>query len=67
MTTIRLVNAVLDVIDKLTQFEEFYNIKYKRKEIQDLLDDCVQSDMVTTEIQEKSKKILNNLNKKLNN
>ena len=62
-----LRNAVLDVIDKLTEFEEFYNIKYKRKEIQDLLDDCVQSDMVTTEIQEKSKKILNNLNKKLNN
>ena len=36
-------------------------------EIKDLLEDCINSDMVTQEIQEKSQKILENIDKKMNN
>ena len=59
--------GILDILNKLTQFEEFYNIKYKRKEIKELLEDCAKNDMVTSEVQEKSQKVLDNLNLKLNN
>ena len=57
----------IDILCKLTKFEEFYNIKYKTKELVDLLEDCANSDMVTSEVQEKSKKVLSNINKKTNN
>ena len=59
--------GIIDIIDNITRFDEFYNIKYKNSEIKDLLEDCVNNDMVTQEIQEKSQKILENIDKKLNN
>ncbi len=62
-----LRSGILDILNKLTTFEEFYNIKYKRKEIKDLLEDCVKNDMVTSEVQEKSQNVLDNLNQRLNN
>ena len=62
-----LRSGILDILNKLTTLEEFYNIKYKRKEIKDLLEDCVKNDMVTSEVQEKSQNVLDNLNQKLNN
>ena len=37
------------------------------KELVELLEDCANSDMVTTEVQEKSQKVLNHINKKNNN
>ena len=59
--------GIIDIIDNITRFDEFYNIKYKISEIKDLLEDCVNNDMVTQEIQEKSQKILENIDKKMNN
>ena len=59
--------GIIDIIDNITRFDEFYNIKYKNSEIKDLLEDCINSDMVTQEIQEKSQKILENIDKKMNN
>ena len=64
---IEVRSGILDILNKLTTFEEFYNIKYKRKEIKDLLEDCVKNDMVTTEVQEKSQNVLNNINQKMYN
>ena len=61
-----LRRGILDILVKLTEFEEYYNIKYKDQEIKDLLDDCSKSDMVTPEVQEKSQKVLDNINQKLN-
>ena len=62
-----LRTGILDILYILTKFDEFYNIKYKRKELQELLEDCVKNDMVTSEVQEKSQNVLDNLNQKLNN
>ena len=59
--------GIIDIIDNITRFDEFYNIKYKNSEIKDLLEDCINSDMVTQEIKEKSQKILENIDKKMNN
>jgi hypothetical protein len=59
--------GIIDIIYNITRFDEFYNIKYKNSEIKDLLEDCINRDMVTQEIQEKSQKILENIDKKLNN
>ena len=62
-----LRTGILDILYILTKFDEFYNIKYKRKELQELLEDCSKNDMVSIEVQEKSQNILNNLNKKMKN
>ena len=59
--------GIIDIIYNITRFDEFYNIKYKNSEIKDLLEDCINSDMVTQEIKEKSQKILENIDKKMNN
>ena len=59
--------GIIDIIYNITRFDEFYNIKYKNSEIKDLLEDCINRDMVTQEIQEKSQKILENIDKKMNN
>jgi hypothetical protein len=59
--------GIIDIIYNITRFDEFYNIKYKNSEIKDLLEDCVNNEMVTQEIQEKSQKILENIDKKMNN
>lgn len=59
--------GIIDVIYNITGFDEFYNIKYKNSEIKDLLEDCINRDLVTQEIQEKSQKILENIDKKMNN
>ena len=59
--------GIIDTIYNITRFDEFYNIKYKNSEIKDLLEDCVNNDMVTQEIKEKSQKILENIDKKMNN
>lgn len=59
--------GIIDIIFNITRFDEFYNIKYKNSEIKDLLEDCINSDMVTQEIKEKSQKILENIDKKMNN
>ena len=59
--------GIIDIIYNITRFDEFYNIKYKNSEIKDLLEDCVNNDMVTQEIKEKSQKILENIDKKMNN
>ena len=62
-----LRTGILDILYILTKFDEFYNIKYKRKELQELLEDCSKNDMVSIEVQEKSQNILNNLNQKMKN
>ncbi len=59
--------GIIDIIYNITRFDELYNIKYKNSEIKDLLEDCINRDMVTQEIKEKSQKILENIDKKMNN
>ena len=59
--------GILDILVKLTEFEEYYNIKYKNDEINNLLEDCSKSEMVTEEVQKKSQKVLDNINQILNN
>ena len=59
--------GILDILVKLTEFEEYYNIKYKNDEINNLLEDCSKSEMVSEEVQKKSQKVLDNINQKLNN
>ena len=59
--------GIIDTIYNITRFDEFYNIKYKNSEIKDLLEDCINSDKITQEIKEKSQKILENIDKKMNN
>lgn len=54
--------GILDILDDLTKFEEYNNIKYKRKELQDLLEDTEKSDDIfTKEVKEKIIKLIDNL------
>ena len=56
---------VLDVMQRITKFNEFFHIMYKTKELQDLLDDYIKSDKVSEKAKNKSRSILNNLAKNL--
>ena len=56
---------VLDVLQRITKFNEYFNIMYKTKELQDLLDDYIKSDKVSEKAKNKSRMILNNLAKNL--
>ena len=56
---------VLDVLQRITKFKEYFNIMYKTKELQDLLDDYLKSDKVDEKAKDKSRIILNNLAKNL--
>lgn len=57
--------GILNILNNLTIFGEIYNIKYKMKELEDLLDDCSNNDIVSTEVQEISKKVIDNLKNNL--
>ena len=56
---------VLDVLQRITKFNEYFHIMYKTKELQDLLDDYIKSDKVSEKAKNKSRMILNNLAKNL--
>ena len=56
---------ILDVLQRITKFNEFFNIMYKTKELQDLLDDYIKSDKVSEKAKNKSRSVLNNLAKNL--
>ena len=52
---------VLEVLQRITNFKEYFHIMYKTKELQDLLDDYLKSDRVSEKAKEHSRNILNNL------
>ena len=52
---------ILDVLEKITKFDEYYGIMYKTKELQDLLDDYIKNDKVSGPAKSRSRKVLNNL------
>ena len=56
---------ILEVLQRITKFNEYFNIMYKTKEMQDLLDDYIKSDKVSEKAKNKSRSILNNLAKNL--
>ena len=56
---------VLDVLQRITRYNEYFNIMYKTKEMQDLLDDYIKSDKVSEKAKNKSRIVLNNLAKNL--
>ena len=56
---------VLDVLQRITKFNEYFHIMYKTKELQDLLDDYIKSEKVSEKAKNKSRMILNNLAKNL--
>ena len=57
--------AFLDVLLLVTKFNEFYNIMYKTKELQDILDDFLKNDKLDKIIKGKCKKILKHIIKYL--
>ena len=57
--------SILEVLQRITKFNEYFNIMYKTKEMQDLLDDYIKSDKVSEKAKNKSRSILNNLAKNL--
>lgn len=56
---------VLEVLQRITKFNEFFVIMYKTKEMQDLLDDYIKSDKVSEKVKNISRIILNNFAKNL--
>ena len=56
---------ILEVLQRITNFEEFFHIMYKTKELQDLLDDYLKSDRVSNNAKEYIRNILKNLSKNL--
>ena len=52
---------VLEVLQRITNFKEYFHIMYKTKELQDLLDDYLKSDRVSNKAKKHSRNILNNL------
>ena len=57
---------VLEVLQRITNFKEYFHIiMYKIEELQDLLDDYLKSDRVSDKAKKHSRNILNNLTKNL--
>ena len=56
---------VLEVLQRITKFNEFFVIMYKTKDLQDLLDDYIKSDKVSEKVKNISRIILNNFAKNL--
>ena len=56
---------ILEVLQRITNFKEYFHIMYKTKELQDLLDDYLKSDRVSENAKEHSRNILSNLAKNL--
>ena len=52
---------VLEVLQRITNFKEYFHIMYKTKELQDLLDDYLKSDRVSENAKDHSRNILSNL------
>lgn len=61
----KLINGFLDVFIRLTKYENFFQIMYKTKELQDILDEYINSNKIDEKIKLKSGKILNNIVKNL--
>ena len=57
--------CVLEVLQRITEFNEYFHIMYKTKELQDLLDDYIKSDKVSEKAKNESRSVLNNLAKNL--
>lgn len=60
-----LRSYVLEVLQRITKFKEYFHIMYKTKELQDLLDDYLKSDKVSKKAKNQSRIILNNLARNL--
>ena len=57
--------CVLEVLQRITKFNEYFHIMYKTEELLDLLDDYIKSDKVSEKAKNKSRSVLNNLAKNL--
>ena len=60
-----LRSYVLEVLQRITKFKEYFHIMYKTKDLQDLLDDYLKSDKVSKKAKNQSRIILNNLARNL--
>ena len=56
-----LRSCVLEVLQRITKFDEYFHIMYKTKELQDLLDEYIKSDKVSEKAKNKCRIVLNNL------
>ena len=54
---------VLEILQRITKFEEYFNIMYKTKDLQDLVEDYIKSDKVSEKAKNKGRSVLNNLAK----
>ena len=61
----KLIIGFLDIFLRLTKYNNFFNIMYKTKELQDILDEYIRSNKVNENIKIKSGKILQNIVKNL--
>ena len=61
----KLIIGFLDIFIRLTKYNNFFNIMYKTKELQDILDEYIRSNKVNEKIKIKSGKILQHIVKNL--
>ena len=52
---------ILEVLERITRFQEYFQIKYKTKDLQDLLTEYMKSDLLDKKAKNLSRKIFNNL------
>ena len=60
-----LINGFLDIFIRLTKYNNYYNIMYKTKELQDILDEYIKSNKFNESVKIKSARILKNIVKHL--
>ena len=60
-----IIIGFLDILIRITRYNNYYNIMYKTKELQDILDEFIGTNTVNDMIKIKSEKILKNIVKNL--
>ena len=60
-----IIIGFLDILIRITKYNNYYNIMYKTKELQDILDEFIGSNTINDMIKNKSEKILKNIVKNL--
>ena len=60
-----LISGFLDIFIRLTKYNNYYDIMYKTKELQDILDEYIKSNKINENVKNKSAKILKNIVKHL--
>ena len=60
-----IICGFLDILTRVTKYNNYYSLMYKTKELQDILDEYIASNKVSDSIKSKSGKILKNIVKHL--